>query len=108
MTQITIAGHHVEVTESMTEAVNSKLQKVLNHYPEITTLKVFLSVEKRSQTAEVVAHYLGQDLVAKATSEDLYAALTDLKSKLETSLKKRKATVKSHQSEKLELDEDVA
>lgn len=106
MTQITISGHHIEVTEGMASAVHSKFEKVLNRYSEITSFNVYLSVEKHEQTAEAVVHFLGQDLVAKAKAEDMYVALADLKPKLDSLLEKRKATIKAHAREKIDLAQE--
>jgi putative sigma-54 modulation protein len=106
MTQITISGHHIEVTEGLTSAVNNKFQKLLNRYPDITSINVYLSVEKHEQTAEGVIHFLGQDLVAKAKADDLYTALADLKPKLDGLLKKRKATIKDHARERIDIAQE--
>ena len=106
MTQITITGHHIEVTEAMTSAVQNKLGKLQARYSDITSFNVYLSVEKHEQTAEAVVHFLGQDLVAKAKSDDMYAAVADLKPKLDSLLEKRKATVKDHNHTKIEAAEE--
>ncbi len=94
--QIQVSGHHVEVTESMSGAVNKQMQKLLKHYPDTDSIKVILAVEKSQQSAEAIVNYLGQELVAKATSDDLYQSINELKAKLEVLMQKRKATVKSH------------
>lgn len=93
---INITGHHVEVTEGLKTAVNSSLNKLIKHYPDIENVNVILTVEKKEQVAEAKVHFLGQDLVATASAHDLYIAIGDLKMKLETLLQRRKATVKSH------------
>ena len=94
--QIQITGHHVEVTAGLNTAVNNNLKKLIKHYPDITNITVILNVEKHEQIAEGIVHFLGQDLVAKAKSDDLYQSIGELKNKLESLLKKRKATVRSH------------
>ena len=107
MNQINITGHHIEVTEAMTSAVQAKLEKLLTRYSDITSVNVYLSVEKHEQTAEAVVHFLGQDLVAKAKSDDMYTAVADLKPKLDVLLQKRKATVKDHHHAKIEVAEEL-
>lgn len=101
--QINISGHHIEVTEAISNAVNTKCGKLTKHYPDIHDIKVILTVEKHEQIAEGVVHYFGQDLVATGTSEDLYQSIADMAAKLETLLSKRKDQVKSHSSTRLEL-----
>ncbi len=94
--QINISGHHIEVTDSLKTAIHSKLKKLSTHYPDIESAHIYLNVEKHEQTAEAIVHYFGQDLVAKAKSEDLYQSIGDLSHKLESLLQRRKQTVKGH------------
>lgn len=94
--QINITGHHVEVTDALNKAVNKSLKKIISHYPDIENIQVILTVEKHAQLAETIVHFLGQDLVAKASSDDMYKSIADLKDKLESLLEKRKSTIKSH------------
>jgi putative sigma-54 modulation protein len=97
---VNLTGHHVEITDALESAVNSALDKVLRHYPDIVSARVILTVEKHEQIAEAVVHFLGQDIAAKGTSEDLYHSINDMRSKLETLLQRRKSTIKSHSHEK--------
>jgi putative sigma-54 modulation protein len=95
-----ITGRHVDITEGLNNAVTSKTDKLAKRYPDIDTINVILTVEKNQQSAEAVIRYFGQDLVAKASSDDLYLAITEMANKLETLLGKRKEMVKSHHHEK--------
>ena len=104
--QISITGHHVEVTDGLKSAVHHTLDKIIKHYPDVDSLNVILRVEKNEQIAEVKAHILGQDLVATASSHDLYTSISDLKMKLEALLQKRKSTVKAHPHAKPEITEE--
>lgn len=92
----TITGHHVEVTDAIREAVNSKLAKLKKHFPDVANLQVILTVEKHGQSAEVITHYLGQDLTAKATADDLYQAIAEVTQKLNGLMLRQKEKVKSH------------
>ncbi len=94
--QINITGHHVEITDGLNQAVNKSLKKLISHYPDIENINVILTVEKHEQLAEGIVHFLGQDLVAKAKTDEMYKSIAELKGKLETLLQKRKATIKSH------------
>jgi putative sigma-54 modulation protein len=107
--KINITGHHVEITEGIKTAVDNNLKRILRHYPDITSIHIILTVEKKEQKAEAVLHFLGQDIVAHASSEDLYHSLSELKGKLEIVLEKRKSTIKAHphvKPESAETDED--
>ena len=108
--QINVTGHHIELTDGLHDAVIQKCKKVTSHYPDISTINVILTVDKNSQTAEATTYFLGQDIVAKASADDLYAAITDMGSKLQASLYKRKQIAKSHSHDKPALatvDEDM-
>ena len=94
--KIEITSHHISITESIESAVNAKIKKITNHFPDIESIHVHLKVEKHEQSAEAVVHYLGQDLVAKDSADELYQAIPKLAKKLESLLQHRKDTVKSH------------
>jgi putative sigma-54 modulation protein len=98
--QIIINGHHLDITDSIREAVNGKLKKLQQHFPDIALLNVILTVEKHQQIAEVTTHFLGQDFTAKASAEDLYQAIGDMANKLGQLLKRQKDKVKSHSHDK--------
>lgn len=102
---INITGHHVEITDGLKTAVNNSFNKLIKHYPDIESINVILTVEKKEQLAEAKVHFLGQDLVATASSADLYISIGDLKLKMDGLLQRRKATVKSHPHVKLENGE---
>lgn len=93
---VKLTGHHIDITEALESAVNTALGKVTSHFPDIVSARVTLTVEKHEQIAEAVVHFLGQDIAAKASSDDLYHSINEMRSKLETLLKRRKSTIKSH------------
>lgn len=105
--QINVTGHHVELTDGLTEAVIAKCKKVASHYPDVSTINVVLTVDKNVQTVEATTHYLGQDIVAKASADELYKALPEMGAKLQTSLQKRKEITKSHSHAKPELEIEI-
>eukprot|EP01002_Notosolenus_urceolatus_P001864 NODE_14909_length_333_cov_16.271127_g13745_i0.p1 GENE.NODE_14909_length_333_cov_16.271127_g13745_i0~~NODE_14909_length_333_cov_16.271127_g13745_i0.p1 ORF type:complete len:62 (+),score=5.23 NODE_14909_length_333_cov_16.271127_g13745_i0:125-310(+) len=55
--QITVSGHHVDVTPSLRDYVNTKLGKLQRHFDNITNTDVTLSVEKLIQKAEPTRPY---------------------------------------------------
>lgn len=105
--QINITGHHLDITESIREAVNNKLEKLQQLFPDIAALNVILTVEKHSQIAEVTTHYLGIDATAKATADDLYQAIAEMTNKMTRLLRRHKEKVKSHSHEKPQQNEDL-
>lgn len=98
--RINITGHHIDITDGLKSAVQNSFSKLLKHNPDITRIDVVLTVEKKQQMAESIIHFLGQDIVAKSSSDDLYLSISDLKVKMESLLKKRKATIRSKATRK--------
>ena len=94
--QITISGHHVEVTEPLREYVLSKIERLQRHSDQITKTEVTLVVEKLIQKAEATIHVAGADIFANAESEDMYAAIDLLSDKLDRQLIKHKEKHRDH------------
>ena len=94
--QITISGHHLDVTDSLKNYVTSKLERLNNHHDRITNTHVILSVDKLIQKAEATLHVSGKDLFADATHSDLYAAIDALADKLDRQLIKHKEKLRDH------------
>ena len=88
--QITVSGHHVEVTDAMRDYVNTKVSKLHRHFDQITNTDVTLTVEKLVQKAEATVHVAGADLFAHAESVDMYAAIDGMTDKLDRQLIKHK------------------
>ncbi|HJL60779.1 MAG TPA: ribosome-associated translation inhibitor RaiA [Pseudomonadales bacterium] len=94
--QISVSGHHVEVTDSLRNYVETKLDRLERHYDRITNMQVILSVEKQRQKAESTVRISGGEVYADAESEDLYTAIDKLADKLDRQLIKRKEKSKDH------------
>jgi len=94
--QITISGHHVEVTDPLREYVLSKFERLQRHFDQITKTEVTLIVEKLVQKAEANLHVSGADLFANAESDDMYTAIDLLADKLDRQLIKHKEKNRGH------------
>lgn len=88
--QISVSGHHIEVTNPLKQYVKTKLDKLERHFDRITNVHVILSVEKQRQKAESTIHTPEGEVFADAESEDLYAAIDMLADKLDRQLIKKK------------------
>lgn len=88
--QVTISGHHIDVTTALRDFINSKLEKLERHFDQITSIKVILSIEKQRQMADATIHIAGADVVANAAHDDMYAAIDLLTDKLDRQLIKHK------------------
>ncbi len=94
--QLTITGHHLEITTPLKEYVENKLERLQRHFDQITATQVILAVEKQVQRAEATVHVAGGDLFAHAESEDMYAAIDALADKLDRQLIKHKQKHRGH------------
>ncbi len=94
--QITISGHHVDLTDSIKEYVTNKLSRLSRHHDQITSTNVILSVEKLIQKAEASVHVSGKDIFADCESDDMYTAIDQLSDKLDRQLLKHKAKMREH------------
>jgi putative sigma-54 modulation protein len=98
---LTISGHHLDVTPALREYVLTKLDRVTRHFDQVVDITVLLCVEKlsekeRRQRAEVTLHVKGKDIFAECASEDLYAAIDQLMDKLDRQVVRHKDKVQNH------------
>ena len=98
---LTISGHHLEVTPALRSYVTSKLDRINRHFDQVVDVKVLLSVEnqkekEKRQRAECRIGVKGNDLFAESSHEDLYAAVDELVDKLDRQIVKHKDKLQSH------------
>jgi putative sigma-54 modulation protein len=98
--QISLTGHHVDLTDSLRAYVDTKFERLERHFDHVTNVHVILSVEKLAQKAEANMHVSGAEIYAEATHEDMYAALDALVDKLDRQLIKHKEKMKNHRGNK--------
>ena len=94
--QLNVSGHHIEVTDSLKNYVETKFERLERHFDRITNVSVILSVEKQRQKAESNIHVSGGEIFADAEHDDLYAAIDMLADKLDRQLIKKKEKQKGH------------
>ena len=98
---LTISGHHLEVSPALREYVRTKLDRVTRHFDQVVDINVLLTVEKlkekeRRQKAEVTLHVKGKDIFIEQSHEDLYAAIDQLMDKLDRQVCRYKDRVQDH------------
>ncbi len=101
---LTISGHHLEVTPALRNYVTTKLDRISRHFDQVVDIKVILTVENlrekdRRQRAECNIHVKGNDLFAESAHEDLYAAVDDLVDKLDRQVNRHKTRIQDHHHE---------
>ncbi len=98
---LTISGHHLDVSPALREYVLNKMERVTRHFDQVVDVNVILSVEQLAekglrQRAEVTLRVKGKDLFAECASEDLYAAIDQLMDKLDRQVVRHKDKVQDH------------
>ena len=101
---LTISGHHLEVTPALRSYVTSKLDRITRHFDQVVDVKVLLSIEnqkekERRQRAECNIHVKGNDMFAESSHSDLYAAVDELMDKIDRQVVRHKDKVQNHQHE---------
>ena len=101
---LTISGHHLEVTPALRSYVTDKLDRITRHFDQVVDVKVLLSIEnqtekERRQKAECNIHVKGNDMFAESAHHDLYAAVDELIDKLDRQVVKHKDRIRNHHHE---------
>jgi putative sigma-54 modulation protein len=101
---LTISGHHLEVTPALRGYVTSKLERISRHFDQVVDIKVLLTVDNLKekdlrQKAECNIHVKGRDLFAESVHADLYAAVDELADKLDRQVLRHKDKTQAHYSE---------
>lgn len=107
---LTISGHHLEITPALRSYVTDKLDRITRHFDQVVDIKVLLTVDNikekdQRQKAECNIHVKGKDIFAETAHADLYAAVDELADKLDRQVLryKDKAQDHHHASAKREL-----
>ncbi len=94
---LTVTGHHVDVTSSMRNYVTDKMERLQRHSDNVFGVHVILTVEEKlRQKAEATIQVSGTKLYADTTESDMYAAIDLLTDKLDRQLIRHKEKLKAH------------
>ena len=94
--QVSLSGHHVDITDSLRNYVNDKIDRLDRHFDKAMDIHIVLTVEKLRHKAEATLHVSGSNLHADDVQEDMYAAIDGLIDKLDRQGKKHKEKIKDH------------
>lgn len=96
---ITVTGRHVDITDSIREYAQAKVEQNLAIFRRIESVHVILDVEKHRQMAELVIQGKAHIRVdAKAQSNDLYASIDAAVEKAERQMERIKEKIENHKS----------
>ena len=94
--QLSVTGHHVEITASLRSYVEKKLERLARHFEHVIDAHCILTVEKLQHRAEATLHLRGETIHALAEEENMYASIDALADKLDRRVRKHKEKVSDH------------
>ena len=99
---LTIIGHHLEVTPAIREYLQGKLERIRRHFDHVIDIAVILAVDnlpekEKRQRAEITLRLRGKDVHVASLAQDLYAAIDLLIDKLDRQVLKYKTRIQDHQ-----------
>jgi putative sigma-54 modulation protein len=99
--QLSVTGHHIEITQSLRNYVSTKLSKLERHFDHMTDIHCVLTVEKLQHKAEATIHVGGGTIHAEQTEPNMYAAIDILVDKLDRQVKKHKEKLTDHHAKEV-------
>ncbi|MFL6671759.1 MAG: ribosome hibernation-promoting factor, HPF/YfiA family [Massilia sp.] len=98
---LTISGHHLEVTPAIREYVQNKLERITRHFDQVIDSHVILAIDnltekEKRQKAEINLQVSGKMMHVESAAQDLYAAIDMLMDRLDRQVLKYKSMVQNH------------
>ena len=93
---LSLTGHHLEITPAIRDYVMAKLDRVTRHFDDVIDVNVVMSVDKLRHKVEVNLHARGKDIHVEAVEPDMYAAIDALADKLDRQVLKHKEKRELH------------
>jgi putative sigma-54 modulation protein len=97
--QLSITGHHIEVTPALNSYVEKRLARVVRHFDHVIDTHIVLTVDKLQHKAEATVHVRGETIHAQSIDGDMYAAIDALTDKLDRRVCKHKEKLTDHHAE---------
>ncbi len=88
--KVEFTGRGFDVTDSIKEHTNSKLNRVLKGIEHLKDGQVILTLEKFRHIAEIIVHVKSKTFAVKEETDDMYTAVSLAVDKLERALRKHK------------------
>ncbi|NLO92379.1 MAG: ribosome-associated translation inhibitor RaiA [Elusimicrobia bacterium] len=91
-----IVARHVKLTKALKDFIQERMDKLQHYFDNIIWAQVVLTVEKKSQGAEIVLHAARQTFQASAKTTDMYSSVDMCAEKIEKQIRKYKEKMKDH------------
>ena len=97
--QMSVTGHHVDVTPALHSYLEKKLERIMRHFDQLIDTHFVLTVEKLQHRAEATLRVRRETIHALAIDGDMYAAIDALADKLERRVRKHKEKLTDHHAQ---------
>jgi putative sigma-54 modulation protein len=105
--QLNLTGHHIDITDSLRNYVEEKIQRIERHFDKVTNTHVILTVENVRHKAEATINMTGNNIFAENTEDNMYAAIDGLIDKLDRQVKKHKEKLTDHHQKDPQPQADI-
>ncbi|MGB3113119.1 MAG: ribosome-associated translation inhibitor RaiA, partial [Candidatus Omnitrophota bacterium] len=93
--EITITGRNIELTDTLKDYVNKRMNKLGRIYSRINSCEVILEQAKIRQEAEVILHLKKTRIVARESSPDIYASIDNAAENVKKQLRRLRGKLQS-------------
>ncbi len=92
--EIRTTARHFQLTDNLRKYAEDEVKRLEKYYDHIIDTHLTMSVEKSRQIAELTVKVYGTVLISKAKVFDMYVAVEQVISKMETQIKRYKAKLR--------------
>jgi putative sigma-54 modulation protein len=100
--QMSVTGHHLEVTPALHGYLEKKLERILRHFDQLIDTHFVLTVEKLQHKAEATLRVRGETIHAVAVEGNMYASIDALADRLERRVRKHKEKACDHHAQEVQ------
>jgi putative sigma-54 modulation protein len=98
--EIRTTARHFQLTDNLRKYAEDEIKRLEKYYDHIIDTHLTMSVEKSRQIAELTVKVYGTVLTSKARAFDMYMAVEQVITKMETQIKKYKAKLREKKAAK--------
>jgi putative sigma-54 modulation protein len=106
--QVDITGKQMDLTPSLREYVNNKVNKAEKYLHRDYGVQVILEVNKLNHICEVIVNVKGGRITASETGDEMYASIDKAVDKIEHQLRKYKEKLSHHKGGTSIAEESLA
>ena len=92
--QVKVTARHFDLTDNINSYAVDEIKRLEKYYDHIIDANLTMTIEKNRQIAELSVKVYGTTLTSKAKTYDMYLAIEQVISKMETQIKRYKEKLK--------------